>query len=71
MTDKKITITSSFGVIREVTREEFIRRWTDHVAQVEGIALIPADHQAIGYFLAYVTDLAGRQFDEMWERENP
>lgn len=70
MTERTITVASLFGNDKQLTRPEFIRTWTDYVAQLERLSQHQSDSKIIADFLAYTEDLAGRNFDDIYERQN-
>lgn len=64
-----IKVIGSFGVEKELTREEFRTRWENYVFEIHRLILSREDRQRVDDTLAFVRDLAGRNFDEILERQ--
>lgn len=69
MTERTIEQESYFGNMKRLTRDEYVNHWVDHMAEIKKLSIISADRKIIADFLDYTADLAGRNFDEIYERQ--
>lgn len=50
---------------KQVTREDFIKQWRTHAADVYSLTLTTEDYEAVKALLNTVAEMAGRKFDAM------
>ena len=64
-----ITVSNSFGRDKEITREEFIRQWVEHVGQMHRICETEVDMNMVRLIKKNAEDMAARSFDETYKRQ--
>jgi len=62
---EKITVQNWNGEI-EVTRDEFVQRWTDQITGLWTICYNQADHEKAEIIRANLKSLAGSAFDTLY-----
>jgi hypothetical protein len=67
---KTITVTNSFGADIDVTKEEFVKRWTDQTRDMWKIAEEIEDFKIVDEISALVAELAERSFDSVLAQNN-
>ena len=69
MTIKTITVANSFGSDIQLTKEEFAKRWTDHLNQLRMISWEQDWQQKVDRMMEETRDECHREFDRLWEKQ--
>lgn len=59
------TVEGFFGKPKQITRDDFIKRWTEHVGQMYCLAATTAEYKELRDMLNRVAELAGQAWDRM------
>lgn len=65
-----IEVHGMFGKPKRVTRLQYINEWASHCGQLYNLTVTQDDHAAIINIVAQLKEMAGRRWDEIYEKEN-
>ena len=69
MTEKTIAVSSFFGK-QQITREEFIYPWVEHVHELRNMVCDPEWEEEVDEMEIKVRRQAGKEFDRTWKSRN-
>jgi hypothetical protein len=67
---KTITVAGYFGKDKEITKDEFVKEWTDHTAQLKRIDWSLDWNKEVDEMIQYVKDRAELEFDRVLEEQS-
>lgn len=70
MSEPTIEVHGMFGKPKHVTRLQYINEWANHCDQLYNLTVTQDDHATIVNMVATLKEMAGRRWDEIYEREN-
>lgn len=69
--ERKITLEKQFfDGTQDLTKDEFIKRWTDHTRELSFIAHTAEEFDKIKEFREWFKELAGQEFERIYEKQN-
>ena len=69
MSDPTITVHGMFGKPKQYTREQYVNEWASHFSQMYNITVTREDRTTIKNIATTLRDMAGRRWDEIFEKE--
>ncbi len=70
MSAPTIEIHGMFGKPKRYTREQYATEWVSHCGQLFNVTVTREDHTTVQGITDTIKEMAGRRWDEIYEREN-